>query len=86
MRGAQQRTETALGEQFGLGEEAEPAFAPIGDPGQCERVEIRDVIARDDRGTVGGNVLLAFDRPTQSVAQPGPEHRLRGGIHRVHDR
>ena len=52
VRGAQQRAERRLLEQLGLGEEPDPALAPIGDARQRERVEIRDVIAREDHRTV----------------------------------
>ena len=86
MRRSQQRAESRILEQLRLGEEADTARALTGNPGQSERVEIRHVIARKDRRAVRRDVRLAFDRPAQAESQPGPEHRLRGGIHRVHGR
>ena len=74
-------------EQFGFGQEPD-APLPRGRPptrASAGRDTRRDC-SRGWSGPCVGDVRRALDRPAQSVAQPGPEHRLRGGIHRVHGR
>ncbi len=84
MCGLQQPAQRGLLEQLGLGEEADPAIPPVGDPRQCQRVEVRHVVAREDHRTLLGDVRLALDRPLQPEPQPGPEHGLGSRIDHIH--
>ena len=86
MRRVEQRTERLLVEQLRLGEVTHPTAAPIGDVRECQRIEIRHVIAREQHRTMRRNVLFAFDGPTQTEAQPGIKRSSGHGIDRIHGR
>ena len=59
--------EHGLVEQLGLGEEPHVAAAAVGDPRQRQRIEIRHVVAREDRRARRRDVLA---RPRSSIASP----------------
>ena len=65
---------------------SDPTTASIGDPCQRQRIEVRDVVRREDHRTVARDPLLAFDRPSQSVPQSRVEDAFRHGIQDVHGR
>ena len=72
VRGAQQRAEPALVEQLGLGEEPHAPAAPVGDVRERQRVEIRDVVAREDhRARASGCARAPSIVHRKPVAQPG---------------
>src|SRR5262249_42742852 len=85
---AQQRAEHAVLEQLRLREKADAAPASIRHERERQRIEIRDVVACEDRRAPLrdglGEGLLPLDRPAQAVPQRREEDRLRGRIHRVH--
>ena len=82
----EQRTEPALVEQLGLGEEPQAPATAVRDVRERERVEIRDVVAREDHGSGARDALLTFDGPPQPVSQGGVEEALRPGVEGIHGR
>ena len=86
VRGAQQRAEPALVEELGFGEEPQAPPARVREVRERERVEVRDVVAREDHRPVARDPVFAFDGPPQPVAQAGVEEALRAGIEGIHGR
>jgi hypothetical protein len=65
----QQEAERLLVEQLGLGQETHPPVAPVGEVRECERVEVRGVVAGEDHGAARWDEVRALDRPSHPVVQ-----------------
>ena len=86
MNGAQRGSERELVEQLGLGQVPHPTTASIRQPREGEWVEVRDVIARKDRGTLARDALATLDGPLQPPSQAGIERSLGQGVEGFHGR
>ena len=84
--GAQHDTGSSAFEELSFGEEPEPAVAAVGEVPQHERVEVGDMVARQNHWTAHRDVVRTFDRPAQRLAQRHDERVPKGAVDRLHGR